>query len=451
MKDEKKQAREIALFILNSLDERGETLDTILEEVFSEDALLSKQDRALAYALVYGVLRWRGRLDWIIRHFSKAPLKKISPDIMNILRIGLFQMTHLNRIPVSAAVNTSVEMAKSCGASWTVRFVNGILRNVAREYETVPFPDMEKDPISALAARKAFPKWLVRRWLNRLGTDETQRLCDAINTIPPITIRANTLKVTRESLLKSLEPDVGTIQPTPCSGDGIWFLHPKIPIPEMSAFKKGWFQVQDEAAQLVTRLLDPQRGHKVLDVCAGFGGKTGHIAQLMKNQGQITAIDRNEEKLGMLKGEMRRIGVSIVQTVTHDLYENVPRHLLKASFDRVLFDAPCSGLGVLRRNPDAKWYVSEDALVPCQKRQIRFLDALAPLVRPSGMLVYAVCSTEPEENEKVADAFLKHHPEFQVRKADLTAYSLPLTPYLKTSPHVHAMDGFFGVCFRRVK
>ncbi|MDM8549774.1 16S rRNA (cytosine(967)-C(5))-methyltransferase RsmB [Desulfobacterales bacterium HSG2] len=456
----KKNPRETALSILNTVDKGRKTLDNILNEVFDEKNPIPKRDRSLINALVYGVLRWRGRLDWIIGHFSKTRLNRIEPEVLNILRIGLFQVIYLDRIPVSAAVNTSVEMAKSARSHkrrslgpWVARFVNGVLRNAVRGYETVPFPDMDKDPLSALAAGKSFPKWLIKRWLNCFGIEETGRLCDAINTIPPITVRTNTLKTAREDLIKSLEPDVGKIEPAAYSPDGVSFFNPKVSVPEMKAFKDGWFQVQDEAAQLVTSLLEPHPGDTVLDACAGLGGKTGHIAQMMKNQGRIVAMDKDSEKLERLGAETKRLGISIVETCAYDLEK--PFEAGFPGFDRILLDAPCSGLGVLRRNPDIKWSASEKDLSRCRERQTKFLDHLARLVRPSGVLVYAVCSTEPEENEEVVTTFLERHPELSVVGCQSSVASCQssvagrqsVVNPLKTFPHLDGMDGFFSVCF----
>ncbi len=445
-------ARKTALFILDTLDKGRNTLDSVLENVLEKNAMISRRDKALLYALVYGVLRWRGRLDWIIGHFSKTRLEKINPKVLNILRLGVFQIIYLTRIPVSAAVNTSVEMAKSIAKPWVVRYVNAVLRNAARGYEKVPFPNTEKDPVSALAAKKSFPKWLIKRWLHRFGLKETETLCNAINSIPPITICTNTLKTTREKLMRSLECDVENIKHTSYSPDGICFFNPRSPISEIKAFKDGWFQVQDEAAQLVTLLLNPQPGETVLDACAGLGGKTGHIAWIMKNRGKIVAMDNDAEKLLRLESEMHRLGVSIVTTCKHDLNNPLSGKPFTA-FDRILLDAPCSGLGVLRRNPDTKWSTSKKNLTRYQKRQAIFLDNLAHLVKPSGVLVYAVCSTEPEENEEVVKNFLNNHSEFviETNPAGLPARVSSLVNqngYLRTFPHLNNMDGFFSVCFR---
>jgi len=448
-------ARKNSLYILNTLDQGNKTLDDILDEVLSQHILFSKKDRALLQALVYGVLRWRAKLDWIINYFSNTRLRKIDPKVLNVLRLGLFQIISLDRIPVSAAVNTSVEMTKSLAAPYVVRFVNGLLRNAAKNYKQVRFPDENNDPVSALAVKKSFPKWLLKRWLDRFGLEETVLLCDAINTIPPITVRCNTLKTRCETLLMLLGKYVEKVEPTDFAPDGARFFNPKKSIPEMKSFEDGLFQVQDEAAQLVTFLLNPKPGETVLDACAGLGGKTGHISQVMNNRGKLIAMDNNTKKLHRLQSEMARLGISMVTPLTHDLNDPAAAKSIN-KFDRILLDAPCSGLGVLRRNPDAKWRISEQDLIRHAKRQAIFLDNLAHQVKPEGHLVYCVCSTEPEENESVIKGFLKKHKDFVIEKnlegLPYKARSL-LTGdgYLKTFPHLHNMDGFFAVCMKRAK
>ena len=449
-----KDPRKIALLILSKLQTTGNTLDHILESGGHETALLDKRDRALMHSIVYGVLRWRGRLDWIIGHFSKISFRKIDSTVLNILRIGAYQIVYLDRVPDSAAVNTAVEMAKETAPPWVVRFVNGVLRNIARNRDTTSFPSSHRDPVSAIATGKSFPKWLIRRWVSRFGVAETENLCDAVNSIPPITLRTNTLKTPRQSLLNDLQDCAEKIEATPVAPDGLSIWNLKTPIPEMVAFKDGRFQVQDEAAQLISLLLDPQPGESILDACAGLGGKTGHIAQLMKNCGNLIALDKNPEKLQRLTSEMDRLGVSIATTRRHD--HNSPIHkVAKGPFHRVLLDAPCSGLGVLRRNPDTKWAVTEKHVKQNSKRQLLFLQNLAHLVIPSGILVYAVCTIEPEETENVVKEFLKRHPEFAIDKdtgglPDSIRSLMDSQGILLTIPHRNHMDGFFSVRFKRI-
>jgi 16S rRNA (cytosine967-C5)-methyltransferase len=447
--------RRTALEILNKVGQSNQTLDAAMQTVFGQTEMWSRRDRALLNALVYGVLRWRGRLDYIINGQSNIRLARIDPNVLNILRIGLFQIAYLSRIPSAAAVNISVELVKSAGAPWVAGYVNAVLRNAAKNYHDVVFPDSQKDPIESLAARKSFPQWLIRRWLEKNDIENIKALCDAINTIPAITLRTNTLLTSRDALIRALKKETAEIIPTPYAPEGVSITNPLKPIPEWTSFQKGWFQIQDEAAQLVTLLLNPRPGEAILDACAGLGGKTGHIAQQMKNSGTIVALDNNAEKLKQLHAQMQRLEVSIVSSRKHDL--NVPPEKTEmGTFDRILLDAPCSGLGVLRRNPDAKWNLSEKQLQRHGQKQFGFLNNLTHLVKPSGILVYVVCSNEQEENEDVVHEFLRVHPEF-VQDSRTGAFSqktgalITRQGYLKTFPFPHNMDGFFSARLKRIK
>jgi 16S rRNA (cytosine967-C5)-methyltransferase len=443
------------LGILHTVEQSGLTLDAAMQAVVDQTRVWSGRDRALLNALVYGVLRWRGRLDYIIKAHSKVRLTRIDPDVLNILRIGLFQIAYLSRIPIAAAVNTSVGLAKATGATRVVGYVNAVLRKAAQNHQDVVFPDLQKDPIESLAAEKSFPRWLIRRWLEQKDIEQVAALCDAINTIPAITLRANTLLTRRDKLIRALKNEAEKIIPTPYAPEGVSVTNPLKPIAEWSSYQKGWFQIQDAAAQLVTLLLNPQPGETVLDACAGLGGKTGHIAQRMKNSGMIVSLDNSADKLEQLHAQMQRLQVSIVSTREHDL--RVPPEKAQIGvFNRILLDAPCSGLGVLRRNPDAKWNISKKQLQRQRKRQLKFLNNLAHLVKPRGILVYVVCSNEQEENEDVVKKFLDTHPEF-VQDSKPGAISpkigdvMTRQGYLKTSPFPHNMDGFFSARFKRFR
>jgi 16S rRNA (cytosine967-C5)-methyltransferase len=255
-------------------------------------------------------------------------------------------------------------------------------------------------------------------------------------------------------LLQTLTDEGGTVAGASMAPEALLLRHPQKPIEEFNAFRRGWFQVQDEAAQLVTILLDPQPGERILDACAGLGGKTGHIAQRMQNSGVVVALDVNAAKLRMLAADMERLGISIVRPCCADLSDGrlSDDH---GPYDRILLDAPCSGLGVLRRNPDAKWSVEETALGGCGRRQVEFLDRLAAQVKPGGVLVYAVCSNEPEEGEAVVTKFLKNHTDYRLENAAdylprFVGSPLTRNGFLKTYPHRHGSDGFFSARFRRM-
>jgi 16S rRNA (cytosine967-C5)-methyltransferase len=448
-------SRITALEILNQLDNSDKTLDILLDHAHQKKKFVYKKDRALLQAIVFGVLRQQKRLDWIIEHYSNIPMVKINPVVLNILRIGLFQIIYLDRIPVSASVNTSVDLTKMFAPVWTVKFVNAVLRNASSSFESVPFPDPEKDFPESISIRKSFPKWMIQRWFQRFGKNETEALCDAFNTIAPITVRTNGLRTTREKLFKSLESEVSEIWCTPVSADGISFLNPKSMISELIAFRLGWFQVQDEAAQLITGLLEPHPKETVLDACAGLGGKTGHIAQMMKNTGRLVAMDLEKGKLARLSEDMNRQFISIVKTHVHDLNEPMKGKPYSV-YDRILLDAPCSGIGVLRRNPDAKWRIKPEHLEAFGKRQNLILDHLALAVKPGGILVYSVCSFEPEETDTVVKTFIESHPEFTLDKPpqamlDLNPSLFSPEGYFRSFPHKHNMDGFFAARFLKIK
>ena len=453
-KDTDITARKAALDILNTLDQGRDLLDTAMESVSGQpSAGFSPPDRKLVNAIVFGVLRWRRRIDWIIGQYAAIPEKKISPEIMNILRIALFQIFFLDRVPDYAVVNTAVEMAKRLVSVKSSRFVNGVLRNLLRNRPFDLATVLPEDPLMALAVSQSFPDWLIRRWVDRFGISETGRLCEAMNQIPPVTVRANTLQTNRESLQEMLAAACDTLHPTRYSPVGISFHGPHLSIDQLPPFRKGWFQVQDEAAQLVSNLLSPRPGETVLDACAGMGGKTGHIAQLMENIGTLLAVDKDREKLARLDAEMQRLGIRIVKSRPMDLgtpdWQNLP-----TGFDRILLDAPCSGTGVIRRNPDIKWATDKKDLSRFANRQLLYLQTLAPYVAISGILVYAVCSMEPEENEAVIEKFLKMHPEFVklTNTSELIgnmAEFIDAAGYFRSFPHIHQMDGFFAVRLKR--
>jgi 16S rRNA (cytosine967-C5)-methyltransferase len=446
--------RRLSLAVLGRLDTGDLPLDHILDNAINSHPDLGARDRALLHAIVYGVTRWRGQLDWMMAHLARQRPEKLSPRLRNLLRMGLFQICHLDRVPPAAAVNTSVRLAKAMGEGRKAGFVNGLLRNAVRRREKVPLPDPKRSPDTYLAVRHALPRWLVRRWLKRFGFEETADLGTALLTRPPITVRANALRTTPSELAAALSQEA-CVTPSAYTPLALRLTAVRRPPASWPAIQKGACQVQDEAAQLVGDLMAAAPGETVLDACAGLGGKTGHLGQMMRNQGRLIAADLKADKLARLAVQMRRLGVTNVETCALDLersetLEGFPR------FDRILLDAPCSGLGVLRRNPDTKWRRRSDDLARYQARQQRMLAALATRLRPGGRLVYAVCSMEPEENAAVIDHFLNSHPDFDIDKAPgrLSPAATALMDSrgaLATYPHRHGMDGFYMVALKRLK
>lgn len=435
--------------MLTELEQGRRTLDALLEEFDAAARIRTQQDRDLFNALVFGVLRWRGRLDHILVRFSKTPLPRVDPTVRNILRVGLFQLTHLDRIPAAAAVNTAVEATKSLAAPWVAAFVNAVLRKAAAAHASVAFPSPDSDPVGSLAARHALPEWLAARWRERYGAEAAEGLCASVNRIPPLTLRVNTLKADRAGLIGSLAAEAESAAAAETAPEAVVVTGLSRRLTELGAFRDGWFQVQDEAAQLVSLMLAPRPGESVLDACAGRGGKSGHLAQLMGDQGRLTAADRSAARLALLAREMRRLGVESVTPRQWD-WEQSPGPNGLGRFDRVLLDAPCSGLGTLRRNPDIKWAATQAGLERHRDIQLRLLESAATCLEPKGVLVYAVCSPEPEETGQVIDAFLARSPAFCI---DPDPGLLPPAAAalrdprgcLQTYPHVSYMDGFYAV------
>jgi 16S rRNA (cytosine967-C5)-methyltransferase len=441
------QARTIAVNLLSQAQDNRIALDQLLNRAEKQIRQLNRPDRSLVHVLVYGVLRWQSRLDWVIDHLA-ARNSKMDLMVRTILRMGLFQIQFLNRIPVSAAVNTSVELAKKNGRAWASGFINGVLRKVIREPGQIAWPDPIRSPVAFLSTTQAFPNWMISRWLERWGQEATEALCRTINTIPAITLRTNTLRISREQLIEDIRAEAETIQEAVYSPEGFSLTHLNRPLPQWPAFQKGWFQVQSEAAQLTSHFLAPRPGERIWDVCAGLGTKTAHMAQLMENQGQIMATDLYADKLKQLDLDMDRLGITIVQSAQLDLTALEPG-FQPEKFDRIMLDAPCSGLGVLQKNPDGKWRVSPSDINKNSLRQLVLLDKAAPFLKTGGILVYAVCSLEPEENEVVIEGFLQKHPEFDIYHANLETSAKAdtlLTPqgFLTTIPHLHQLNGFFA-------
>ena len=447
--------RTAALTVLDRVDKGMATLDAVLDDAEPMLTGLSRRDRALFNQLVYGVLRRRLRLDAVVGAYTDRPLKKISPPILNILRIGLFQILFMDRIPASAAVNTAVNLVKTRKASKAAGFVNALLRNALRDPDRFQLPDALGSPVEHIAVTHAFPHWLAARWIERMGVAETDRLCAAMNTIPPITLRCNGLKNTVAELVAALSDQAEGIEALDSVPGGLNLIRPRCSISKMKAFVDGRFAVQDGAAQLISLLLAPQPGETVLDACAGLGGKTTHLAQLMNDQGAIVAMDNAPAKLIRLENEAHRLGVSIIRTRRADL-DRPPGPDTLPRFDRILLDAPCSGLGVLRRNPDAKWSSQKADIARLARQQARFLDHLAPLVKKDGVLVFSVCSMEPEENGGVIKTFLKNHANFAITGARSIEEKTVLpfvgeNGFFRTAPHIDHMDGFFAARLQRTR
>jgi 16S rRNA (cytosine967-C5)-methyltransferase len=443
--------RDLALRVLSRLSHEAVLPDDTLDHLFRSDPDLDERDRAFISHLVLGVLRWRLRLDWIIEQNADFPLKKVDPAVLNILRLALHQIFFMDRVPESAAVDEAVKQAKRREPKHVVSFVNGILRNVCRRKDTIVFPDPQKNPLLYLSRFHSYPEWFVQRGLHVWGREFTEGLLAAGNRIPSLIIRANSLKVSRSELLKELEAEGVQGRPTPFSPQGIILQSFKGRVDQLSAFGKGLFQVQDEAAQVTSLLLAPRAGERVLDICAGLGGKTTHMAELMGDQGEMIALDMNVMRLLRLNENLVRLGINCVSSVGADASRNLSS-LFYCLFDRVLIDAPCSGLGVLSRHPDGKWNKSERDIQRLSALQKTIVDRAVSVIRKGGRMLYVACTVTEEENEEVVRHCLETHREISLvnLKEDAPEWARELIDergFLRTFPHVHSMDGFFGALF----
>jgi 16S rRNA (cytosine967-C5)-methyltransferase len=427
-------------------------LERVLSEgAYAELALDGELDRrqlsprviALATELVYGTLRWQRYLDWILAPHSKRRLDGLDPGPLVLLRMTAYQIAFLERVPAFAAVNDAVTLAGRARKPGVGGFVNAVLRSFARRGAAEREPRAPADLVEALALRCSFPSWVAARWMERYGASDAEKLMRALNERPSLTLRTNTLRVTREALAARLETEekIGT-RPTRYASEGLVAEHGGRP-GNWRAFADGAFAIQDEASMLVTQLLEAQPGDTVGDVCAAPGTKTTHLAQLMENRGRILAFDPQPARLNLVREAAARLGVTIVQTLDGPAETLAPK--FPGACDAVLVDAPCSSLGVLRRNPEVKWRRAPGDIVANAGRQQMILNAAATMVKPGGRLVYATCSLEPEENDEVARGLMAAHPDFALDPP--SEFPLPVSPdgFLRLLPHHHGTDGFTAV------
>jgi len=437
-------AREVAAHVLERVEVDASFADSALETELTSRHLETR-DAALATELAYGTLRWQRYLDWILAPHSRRRLESLDPRVRVLLRMTAYQIAFLERVPAFAAVNDAVTLApRTPGVS---AFVNAVLRSFARRGAREREPAPPRNPREALAARCSFPTWIVERWVARYGREDAELLMRALNERPPLTLRANRLRTTREALGRRLADEDGLdCRPTRLAPEGL-VVGPGGAPGEWRAFADGGFAVQDEASMLIARLLAPEPGSTVADVCAAPGTKTTHLAELMDNRGRILAFDRERARLARVGEAAARLGISIIDTRDGAVEALAPE--FRGACDGVLVDAPCSNLGVLRRNPEVKWRRQPSDLALASRRQADILGAAATMVRPGGRLVYATCSLEPEENDAVAQAFLAAKPDFRVDPPE--GFPLPLDSdgWLRCLPHRHGTDGFSAVRFRR--
>jgi 16S rRNA (cytosine967-C5)-methyltransferase len=403
-------------------------------------------DRALVKTLVYGVLRQKEYLDQIIRRFSKHPLRKMKPRTLMVLRIGVYQLLFLSRIPESAAVNTTVNALKSSKQpSWLIGFVNGVLRNVARKRSSLPSAQQlaEADPPVL-----NHPAWMISRWQKELGMEKVRAICAANNHEPLLSLRVNRRKGSRQALKELMEKTGIKVENGFFSPQALIVKEYPGSVVSLPGMAEGRFQVQDEAAQLASLLVgDLPEGARVLDGCAGLGGKTSHLAEMLPLGGSVTAVEPDSRRYRLLRENILRLGHQKAVIAVRSNLENFAATRPRA-FDAILIDAPCSGTGVIRRQPDIRWNRTPEDFIQYQVLQLGLLATAAKLLKPGGVLVYATCSLEPEENHRVIEQFLDQLPAFTMEDARTflpeNAHRLiDGHGFLRPNP-ADGLDGFFA-------
>ena len=430
-------ARSTALRVLVSCRTNGAWADAALKAQLARDGL-SGPDAALCSRIVYGVMQNRMLLDHYIGAYCTQKPEHLQPPLLDILRIGAYQILYLDKIPDSAAVNESVELAKMNKRGQAAGLVNAVLRKISKNKNNLPeIPD--RDIEKYLSIRYSHPKWLVKRLLKILGREETEAFLAANNGIAPMTIQYHPLKTTAETLMEELTQQGSAVK-----------MHAWVPgcleisgtgdLTALPAFRDGKFMVQDGAARLVSLIAGVKQGETVLDVCAAPGGKSFSAAFAMENQGKIISCDLHENKLKRIEDGAERLGITCITTVAADGREH--RAEWEEKFDTVLADVPCSGLGIIRKKPDTR-YKKADELFALPIIQSAILENAAFYVRPGGTLIYSTCTVLPEENEQVTDAFLAEHSDFYKESFELPAPVGKTDGSLTLWPQRHGTDGFY--------
>ena len=436
--------RQLAVVSLNELEETGDFLREVLDFHLRENSL-GTLDQGLYTELVYGTVRMRRNLDYILSQASSRPLEKIKPSILNVLRIATYQIFYLDRIPHAAAVNEAVKLARFFGHEGMAKFTNGVLRQVIRGREDIGYPSLETDPVEHIGLRYSFPSWIVEMWVEWWGIEETIKLCESMNEPPKMHIRVNTLQKSPLEVRAYLEAQGITVKKGKFVPE-VLEVHPAYLVVKDSWLQKGMYYIQDESSSLAAHALEVEPGQVVYDLCSAPGGKTTHVAQLMKDQGRILAFDVNASRLRLVEENAQKLTISMIETRVGDATED----LALRPAPRVLVDAPCSGLGTMRHRPDIRWNKSLDEVLELVSIQKKILHQAANYVASGGLLLYSTCTLSKVENEDMAEWFLENHGEFQGYTFPGWFPSSQGPNWMKTIfPHRHDLDGFFLAIFRK--
>lgn len=441
-------SREIALRILMDIDLKGAFSNYSINKYLKETGKI--RDENLIREIVYGVIENRSYLDYMISKLSSRKIEKIDSKILDILRMGVYQMVFMDKIPDRAAVNESVNLAKKYGHKGIVGFTNGLLRNFSRNKEKYMEIDV-KDKLEFLSIKYSHPKWLVKRWVDDYGLEFTENLLAYNNSKPKLNVRVNTLKTTKKELKSTLLNYGYKVYETKYAKDGLVVENP-VRITEMEEFKKGYFTIQDESSMLASQILSPKENSIVLDLCSAPGGKSTHVGQIMNNIGKIISCDIYDHKLKLIEENAKRLGITIIETKKLDALKLNKE--MENKVDYCIVDAPCSGLGIIRRRPEIKWNRKEKDIKQLSEMQKKIISNAGKYLKPGGIMVYSTCTIEREENMDIVEEFLRNNKNFSLDGFNHLLCSTKNIDtaskgYVQLFPSIHGTDGFFIARLRK--
>lgn len=442
MDKRKKNVREAALEIIEAVEKNQSYSNLLLNETIKKYQFTGP-DASLLTEITYGTIQRKMTLDYVLRPFLK---KKVEHWVQLLLRLSVYQMAFLDKIPDRAVIHEAVEIGKKRGHKGIAGMVNGVLRSIQRE--GLPSLDDIKDPMERISIETSHPEWLVKRWVNQYGLEKTKQMCEANLLAPVQTARVNTTLTNRGEVIAKLEEEGISAVPSPLLPISIRAV--KGNFARTRAYEEGLFTIQDESSMLVAYALELKPGQQVLDACAAPGGKTTHIAEMLGNTGKVTALDLHSHKVKLIMDQVKRLRLENVEVRAMDS-RKASGVFDAESFDRVLVDAPCSGLGVLRRKPDIKYSKAEKDIYALKSVQMDILHETSKLVKRGGLLVFSTCTVDKEENADTAAQFLEHHPEFEPNRLQMPeAFSMKDDEYsLQVFPQDFGGDGFFISSFRK--
>jgi 16S rRNA (cytosine967-C5)-methyltransferase len=443
----KKNVRETAMDLLTAIEKNQSYSNLLLNKTIEKNELSAK-DVGLLTELTYGTLQRQMALDFFLKPFIKNS-KKLENWIIHLLRLTLYQMVYLDRIPDRAAIYEAVEIAKKRGHKGIASLVNGVLRSIQRE--GLPSLNEVTNPIERLSIETSHPEWLVNRWVSQFGYDKTKEMCEINLTAPLQTARVNLTRISRDECIAFLEEDGFQIEKSPIIPEAIRSLRGNLATSQ--AYKNGMLTIQDESSMLASYALGAKENEFVLDACAAPGGKSTHIAEKMDNSGEVISIDIHEHKVKLINDNARRLGLDNIKTIAMDS-RLLGEQFKEESFDRVLLDAPCSGLGVMRRKPDMKYTKTEQDVERLSTIQQNLLKSVAPLLKKGGILVYSTCTVNKEENEITVKTFLQENPQFEEDVQFKNRMPVAIQPLitgfdLQIFPQDFGSDGFYIACLRK--